>query len=155
MPPAQIIQFRQNEKRRQVKARWSALFDKMNPDQRRAVLVWMDAWTCQPGVPYGLDGELIGLLHQMTRIRVAIDAVDEAFPDNDRRKAPLIDHLAVERDKALARVRKLDGPKTPKGARVVALVLLSLYPDGVDSQDGFTDWLAVRCAECLLRQAPA
>jgi hypothetical protein len=92
----------------------------------------------------------------MRAVQTAFDAAYEIIPNDERRQVAL-DPLNTRRLEIQARVFALNGPTTLEGAQAAALALLDQCPDGPDGavQDGdLTRWLAIHCAEYLIREPP-
>jgi hypothetical protein len=143
--------------REQLEARFLAGVRELNEDQKELLWLVMQALRRdRPGVA-GPDAELIRQCDRLHAVQTAIDATYEITPDNDEQRDVVLDPLNTRWFEIKDRIFEAGGPTTPEGARAAAWVLMDQYPDGVDGaveDDNLAAWLAIHCAEYLVREPP-
>jgi hypothetical protein len=105
--------------------------------------------------PDSPDADLIRQCDRLHACQMAIDAAYEVIPQDDKKRAIIIDPIHEKWVKAKDEIMELEGPTTPEGARAVAFVLLDQYPDGLEEaikDDNLQTWLAICCAEYIVRE---
>jgi hypothetical protein len=98
------------------------------------------------------DAELIRLCDRLVINRALEAAVYEAYPDDDDEREPVLAPIDNEWWELAAALEELDGPRTPEGARAMALAALAEAPrdcDGDIENGDLHERLAIGCARYL------
>jgi hypothetical protein len=99
----------------------------------------------------GGDAALIRWCNRLVEVQAAIHVLyDYIHDDNERDR--MLEPLDVEWKKLRGRLSEFQPPRTPAGARAVALAALSEQPDDLDDaarNGNVTCWLALACAHYL------
>lgn len=98
------------------------------------------------------DAELIRLCDRLVVVRRLENAAYDENPEDEETQDILTEPLNAEWHQIADRLAKLDSPRTPEGARAMALAALSEVPRNRDDTIDYGDlhsWLSVGCARYL------
>jgi hypothetical protein len=141
-----------------IRERFEAELHTLNPDQMRLVLAIVRAFKRESPEPVSNkpDAELIQLCDRLHAIQAATDLTYKVIPGDEVKQNIALDPLNAKWHEIADRIIKLDaGPTTPEGARAAARVLLDEHSEGLEAavqNESLTDWLAIQCAEYLIRE---
>lgn len=98
------------------------------------------------------DTELIRLCDRLVVVRRLENAAYNENPEDEETQDILTEPLNAEWHQIADRLAKLDSPRTPEGARAMALAALSEVPRNRDDTIDYGDlhsWLSIGCARYL------